>query len=136
MSANDVDIERARAAVEEVNRQWEENFDNHDATGLAALFTEDCVRLPQGGPTTIGRAALEAAYRQEFAEIWNAQAKVTLKTEELVLSGEYAFGRGTDTVIWVENGNQMEETGKWLAVYQRQADGSWLYHWSTYNSNA
>ena len=135
MSAKEAEIESARAAIQALNRQWEINFENHDLAGLASLFTEDCVRMPQGGLATVGRLALEAAYRQDFAEVWNAQAKVRLDAEDIIISGEYAFARGTDTLVQDLDGRQMEETGKWLFVYRRQPDGNWKYHWITFNSN-
>ena len=135
MSAKKADIESAKAVIQALNKQWEINFENHDAAGLVALFTEDCVRMPQGGPATVGRSALEAAYRQDFAEVWKAQAKVRLNAEEVIISGEYAFARGVDTLVQDQDGRQVEETGKWLFIYRRQPDGTWKYHWSTFNSN-
>ena len=135
MSAIDADIETAKGAIQALNRQWEQRFANHDLAGLTALFTEDCVRMPQGGPATMGRAMLEAAYRKDFAEVWQAQAKVRLDAEELIISGEYAFARGTDTLVQEQDVTHMEETGKWLFVYRRQADGTWKFHWVTFNSN-
>ncbi len=135
MSAKEADIESAKAAIQALHRQWEEDFENHDPAGLAALFTEDCVRMPQGGPATVGRPALEAAYRQDFAEVWNAGAKVRLNAEEVLISGEYAFARGVDTLVQNQDGRQVEETGKWLFIYRRQPDGTWKYHWITFNSN-
>jgi uncharacterized protein (TIGR02246 family) len=133
MSAKEADIESAKAAIRALNQQWELNFENHDVAGLAVLFTEDCVRMPQGGPATMGRPALEAAYRQDFAEVWKTQAKVRLNAEEVTISGEYAFARGADTLI--QDGTQVGETGKWLFIYRRQPDGTWKYHWITFNSN-
>ncbi|HEX9389297.1 MAG TPA: DUF4440 domain-containing protein [Anaerolineales bacterium] len=133
MSAKKADIESAKAAIQALNLQWEINFENHDAAGLVALFTEDCVRMPQSGPATVGRLALEAAYRQDFAEVWKTQAKVRLKAEEVIISGEYAFARGADTLV--QDDRQMEEPGKWLFIYRRQPDGTWKYHWITFNSN-
>jgi uncharacterized protein (TIGR02246 family) len=135
MSAKEADIESAKAAIQALNKQWEINFEAHDLAGLAALFTEDCVRMPQGGPATVGRPALEAAYQQDFAEVWKTQAKVRLNAEEVIISGEYAFARGADTLIQVQDGRQVEETGKWLFVYRQQPDGTWKYHWSTFNGN-
>jgi len=135
MSAKKADIESAKAAIQALNQQWEINFENHDAAGLVALFTEDCVRMPQGAPATVGRPALEAAYRQDFAEVWKAQAKVRLNAEEVIISGEYAFARGADTLVRDQDGRQMEETGKWLFTYRQQPDGTWKYHWITFNSN-
>ena len=137
MSAKEADIESAKAAIQALNQQWEINFENHDLAGLVSLFTEDCVRMPQGGPATVGRPALEAAYRQDFAEVWRAQAKVRLNAEEVIISGEYAFARGADTLVQVQDGRQVlgGETGKWLFIFRRQTDGTWKYHWITFNSN-
>ncbi len=135
MSAKEADIEGAKAAIQALNKQWEINFENHDAAGLVSLFTEDCVRMPQSGPATVGRPALEAAYRQDFAEVWKTQVKVRLNAEEVIISGEYAFARGTNTLVQVQDGRQVEETGKWLFIFRRQPDGTWKYHWSTFNSN-
>ena len=137
MSAKKADIESAQAAIRALNQQWEINFENHDADGLVALFTEDCVRMPQGGPATVGRPALEAAYRRDFAEVWKTQAKVRLNAEEVIISGEYAFARGADTLVQVQDGRQVldGETGKWLFIYRQQPDGTWKYHWITFNSN-
>jgi uncharacterized protein (TIGR02246 family) len=118
-----------------VQQQWETAFKKRDAVALANLFTEDCVRMPNGAPTTIGRQALEAAYRKEFADIWKTKFDASIKTDEVVVSGEYAFARGTDTLTQEENGKVVQETGKWMATYRRQPDGSWKYFWSTYNSN-
>ena len=135
MSAKELDIESAKAAIRALNKQWEISFENHDTAGLIALFTEDCVRMPQGGPATLGRPALEAAYRQDFAEVWKTQAKVRLNAEEVIISGEYAFARGVDTLVQVQDGRQVEETGKWLFIFRRQTNGTWKYLWSTFNSN-
>src|SRR6266545_6117196 len=120
MSAKEAEIESAKAAIQALNQQWEISFENHDTAGLVALFTEDCVRMPQSGPATVGRPALEAAYRQDFAEVWKTQVKVRLNAEEVIISGEYAFARGTNTLIQAQDGRQVGETGKWLFVYRRQ----------------
>ena len=135
MPAEEPDIESAKAALQALHQHWEKSFENHDLAGLAALFTEDCVRMPQGGPATVGRPALKAAYRRDFAEVWKTQAKVRLNAEEVIVSGEYAFSRGTDTLLQEQDGRQVEETGKWLFVYRLQPDGTWKFHWITFNSN-
>jgi len=135
LSTKATNIESDRAAVAELQKQWERAFKNRDAAGLASLYTDDCVRMPNGGPTTIGRPALEVAYRKEFADIWKTKFDASINTDQVVVSGEYAFARGTDTMTQEANGKATSETGKWMATYQRQSDGSWKYFWSTYNSN-
>jgi uncharacterized protein (TIGR02246 family) len=135
MSEPDADLESTKAAIRALNQRWEQSFAKHDLASLTALFTDDCVRMPQGGPATKGRARLEAAYRQDFAEVWQTQAKVRLDAEDVNISGDYAFARGTDTLVQEQDGTHVEETGKWLFVYRRQADGTWKFHWVTFNSN-
>jgi uncharacterized protein (TIGR02246 family) len=133
MSATQADIESATAAIRALNQQWEISFENHDAAGLVALFTEDCVRMPEGGPASVGRPALEAAYRQDFAEVWETPATVRLNAGEVIITGEHAFARGADTLL--QDGQQVGEPGKWMFVYRREPDGAWKFHWVIFNRN-
>src|SRR5262249_37768835 len=115
--------EEDKAAILNLQQQWEIGFGNHDAAALASLYTDDCVRMPNGGVTSIGRQALEAAYRKDFAELWKTKSTISIKTDEVVVSGDYAFARGTDTTSQEKNGTTSSETGKWMATYRRQPDG-------------
>jgi len=135
MSVEEADIESAKAAIQALNQEWETNFANHDTASLVALFTEDCVRMPQGGHATVGRPELEAAYRRDFAEVWKTGAQVRLNPGQVIIAGEYAFARGADTLVQVQEDRQVGQTGKWLFVYRRQPDGTWKFHWITFNSN-
>jgi uncharacterized protein (TIGR02246 family) len=135
MSANKGELQEAIDAIRTLNQQWEKSFENHDLTGLTALFTEDCIRMPQGAPASIGRPALEAAYRRDFADVWKTGAKVRLNAQEIIIAGEYAFARGADTLVQDEDDPQLEATSKWMFVYHKQADGTWKFHWVSFNSN-
>jgi uncharacterized protein (TIGR02246 family) len=130
-----VDTEKAKSAIIALNQQWEKHFEERDAAALANLFTDDCVRMPDGGATSNGKVALEAAYRKEFAEVWKTKFDASIRTDDVVVSGEYAFARGRDSLIRYENDKTVQDFGKWMAAYRRQPDGSWKYFWSTYNSN-
>jgi ketosteroid isomerase-like protein len=81
------DSESVKEAIIRLQQQWEAAFNNKDAAALANLYTDDCVRMPNGGPTTIGRQGLEAAYRKEFAEIWRTKFDESIKTDEVVVCG-------------------------------------------------
>lgn len=135
MSTEETEAKEARATIQALNEEWERGFENHDLAGLTALFTEDCIRMPQGAPASLGRAALEAAYRRDFADVWKTGAKVRLNAQEIVISGEYAFARGADTLIQDQDEYQGEANSKWVFVYHQQTDGSWKFHWVSFNSN-
>ena len=133
MSTKAAEIESATSAIHALNQQWEQGFEQHDLAAMTALFTEDCIRMPQGGPASVGRSALEAAYRRDFAEVWQAGAHVRLNTQEVIIAGEYAFARGADTLI--HPGQPAGAPNKWVFVYRRQPDGAWKFHWVAFNRN-
>ena len=135
MPANKGESDEAKDAIQALNDEWEKRFENHDLAGLTALFTDDCIRMPQGAPASIGRAALEAAYRRDFADVWKTGAKVRLNTQEIIVAGEYAFARGADILVQAEEDPQRESTSKWVFVYHKQADDVWKFHWVSFNSN-
>ena len=91
--------------------------------------------MPQGAPASLGRVALEAAYRRDFAEVWQTGAKVKLNTQEIIVAGEYAFARGADTLIEASQANPPEATSKWVFVYRRGADDAWRFHWVMFNGD-
>ena len=91
--------------------------------------------MPQGAPASIGRAALEAAYRRDFMDAWKSGAKVRLNAQEILIAGEYAFARGADTLLQDEDDRPREATSKWMFVYHKQADGTWKFHWVSFNSD-
>jgi uncharacterized protein (TIGR02246 family) len=129
------DIESAKAAIIALNQKWEKLFEERDAAALANLYTDDCVRMPDAGAISNGKVALEAAYRKEFAEIWKAKFDASIRTDAIIVSGNYAFARGRDSLIRYENEKAIQEFGKWMATYRKEPDGSWKYFWSTYNSD-
>jgi len=120
-------------AIAALNREWEARFTNRDLAGLVDLFTDDCVRLPEGGPASAGKEALADAYRHEFGPLWEGTFEVAIRTDEVVGGGEYAFARGTDTLV--PAGGETYK-GTWLAIYRREPDGAWKYFWSTSNTGA
>ena len=125
----------AKRGIMSLNKQWETLFKGRDPVALANLYTDNCVRMPDGGATTVGRQALETAYRQEFADIWKKEFSASIFTDEIVVAGDFAFARGTDILSMEEQGKAVQQHGKWMATYSKQPDGSWKYLWSTYNSN-
>ena len=121
---------RAQAAILALGKDWEARFNTRDAEGLACLYTEDCVRMPNGATTTVGRKDVAHAYAEEFAPLWKRGARVRIVVEEVVVSGGYAFARGSDDVMT----GAEHEGGRWVATFRREPDGAWKFFWSTHNT--
>ncbi|HKO15572.1 MAG TPA: DUF4440 domain-containing protein [Gemmatimonadaceae bacterium] len=94
-----------------------------DTVALTNFYTDDAVLMPQGMPAANGRA--------EILKAWSAmhsQVKVTAfagKTQSVLTGGDYAIETGTYTMAsQPKTGKAVNETGKYLTVWQKQPDGS------------
>jgi uncharacterized protein (TIGR02246 family) len=101
---------------------------------FAAIFSEDAVQMPPNAPANAGRAKIRAwiqafvgAFRIEFA----------LNVQEVQVAGDWAFERGGYRIHLrpKAGGGAFQETGKYITIYQKQADGAWLAARDIWNSN-
>lgn len=100
--------------------RWYATFNARDAQGVADLYTADA-RVGDAR----GRAAIIRRFQSEWAE---TRASCSGDYDEFVVVGSIAAGRGRDlcTVTPAEGGAATKVHSRWLAMYERQPDGSWL----------
>ena len=109
------------------------NADDPDA--WVACFTPDAVQMPPNDPPNLGTENIRswsggmlAAFRAEFS----------LDVDEVELAGDdWAFERGTYAIALTPkaSGDQIQDTGKYITIYSRQPDHSWLMARDIWNSN-
>jgi uncharacterized protein (TIGR02246 family) len=60
---------QTRQEIEAVGMQNVEAFNKHDAAAVAALYTQDAVRVADwsGGESSVGREAIKTAFEVQFA---------------------------------------------------------------------
>ncbi len=90
------------------------------ASVVADLYTEDAIELPPNEPMRVGRAAILERLERDFAEL----SDITITSVETDGYAGMAYDRGTYSVTFME---EVTETGKWIGISRRQADGSWLF---------
>ncbi|MGB2959340.1 MAG: SgcJ/EcaC family oxidoreductase [Bacteroidota bacterium] len=123
----DADVASIRANVE----GWDKAFNARDWAGVASFYTEDCIMMAPNTPTVQGRAAVEALFAQ--TPPFNAAG---LEITEIDGRGDLAVVHGTYSMTFtIEGMPPFEDTGKWIEVRYKQADGSWLIHRDIYNSD-
>jgi ketosteroid isomerase-like protein len=93
------------------------------------------VQMPPNYPANVGADAIRgwsggmlAAFRAEFS----------LSPEEVQPAGtDWAFERGTYAITLTPRagGDAIRDAGKYITLYQRQADGAWLMARDIWNSN-
>lgn len=100
--------------------RWYERFNARDAEGLANLYSRDA---------RVGDARGRAAIMQRFRAEWDeSDVSCSGAYDDFFVVDDLATGRGRDTCVRTpEAGGPTETTrGRWIAVYERQPDGSWL----------
>jgi len=105
-------------AREQLGR-WYETFNARDASGIADIYASDAV---VGGAQ--GRTAIMARFEAEWAE---SEAVCSGQFDGFEVRGTIATGWGRDTCVTPgDGGEESTVRSSWLAVYEQQADGSWL----------
>ena len=83
---------------------------------------DDGVWIRPNETAIVGREALELRYLND-----EYSYEFTVSSEEVEVAGDWGFDRGTYTVTLTPKGRgeQAEDTGSYVAISNRQSDGSW-----------
>ena len=111
-----------RQAVEQFTRHFEELFNDGDAAGMAACYTEDARLLGENMELIKGRATIEEFWRLAIGRARAAGAVRTISLDEVVSDGGLGYLIGTVTVR-LPGGPEL--VTKYATVWQRDTDGRW-----------
>jgi ketosteroid isomerase-like protein len=117
-----------RAAIEAGNRKFSDGAARHDATVIAAAYSEDAEAFPPNADIVKGRPALEKLWQSVLD---SGIAGIELKTTEVESAGRIAYETGT-YAMKAKDGT-IADRGKYCVVWKR-VNGEWLLHrdiWST-----
>lgn len=97
-------------------------------------LAEDVIVMAPGMPAVSGLAAA-TAFMEGFLKDFSLEVKYS--SEEIVVSGDWAFDRGTawQRITPKAGGASVEEPNKYLWVYRR-VNGAWKHARVTWNSSA
>ena len=112
------------AAIQAAAEGWPKAYNDKNADGVAALYTEDARVYPPGAAMVSGRAAIRDYFSSDIANNW---AEITVGHEENNVSGDWAWRTGT----WSAAGL----TGKYAEIWHRTPEG-WRIHRDIWNVDA
>ena len=99
-----------------------------DAGPLVDTMADDMVLMVPNEPVQVGKEQCAAFVRHILADqqAW-FDRRISYVSEEVAIRGNTAFDRGTFsfTVVVKHDGSTSEPTGKYLWLYERNADGDW-----------
>lgn len=105
-----------------------------DTAGTNSIFAADAVVLPPGSPVIRGHAAMAAFNAGMFSQFTIENPSFT--TTDLIVSGDYAIETGTYRMTMKpKQGPALPDTGKYVTVWQRDADGNWKIIRDIFNTN-
>jgi len=104
-----------------------------DAAKVASLYTDDAIEMPPNAKAVSGRSAIEAFYKQQFAEM---DVKPSLKPTESMITGSTAYEVGTyQDTIKLKSGQTITDVGKYIVLLKAGADKQWRIYRVIYNSD-
>ena len=110
--------------VQKANAEWAEAMKTGDAVVIAAPYADDAVFVLPDGKALQGRAAIEALYRDGFAKGGLASA-TKIDSKSLVRDDDLAYESGNADITVMRQGKPVTRGGRYLTVWQAQADGTW-----------
>ena len=119
------------AANEATTRAWMEAAQAGDWAAVAKTYTEDAVLLPPNEPAVTGRDKIQAVF-EAFPPI----SAIDAEALEVEGRGDLVYVRGRYTLTLSPPGsNPIQDSGKYLEIRRKQADGSWLLSRDMFSSD-
>ena len=118
------DVATVRAVIEEANAKWAGAMVAADVPTIVANYADDGVMMQPGMPAVSGRAAVEEAIKGMLASMKVDSASFT--TNDVKVGGDMAIETGSFRMTMTPKGGKpTNDVGKYVTVWQKQADGSW-----------
>ena len=130
------DLSTMRNTIQQLENEWVKAYIAGDAVALANMYTDDAYSMPDNTPMWKGKDQILDGNRKEM----KSGVKYTNlidKTIEVFGSGDLVYEVGTYTMTYIpaNSTEPVTDNGKYLDIWQKQADGSWKVKADIWNSN-
>ena len=120
-----------RAAIEAASLSWADAANAGDCDRLAAGYAEDAILMPPNHPAVEGRAAI-----REWCVATPKMTDNVLEVFEIEGSGDLAYVVGRySTVVHLDGIGAVPDSGKYMEIRRRTADGTWEMTRDMFNSD-
>lgn len=112
--------------IRDIETQWNADYNSHNVDALAGHYADDAALANPGVALATDAASRRAGLAQFVSE---PSLKLSFASDRVLVakSGEIASTRGHYTMETMDPATKKPktETGTYLTVWQKQADGSW-----------
>jgi ketosteroid isomerase-like protein len=89
-----------------------------------AMYADDAVTMMPNVPKAVGKAAIAEVFTA-LTQAMTVKA-IDFRTDEVMVQGDVAIEIGGFTMTaQPKKGAEIKDTGKYITVWKKQADGSW-----------
>ena len=128
--ADDTDAQ----TLTQLDDAWSKDAGTKNTEKVASYYATDAVAYPPNAPVAIGRDAAQKVWADYFAA---PSFAISWKTTHAGSSGNLGFTTGTyEDSFTAPDGKTVHETGKYVCIWKKQADGSWKAIHDTWNADA
>ena len=130
------DMSKLKSTFQQLENEWSKAYLAGDANTLASMYTDDAYSMPENAPMMKGRDKILSGNKKEM-QSGVKYASLTAKTLDVYGSGDIAYEIGTYSLTFIPPNmtESVTDKGKYLDVWQKQADGSWKIKADIWNSN-
>ena len=122
-------------AIRSTEAAWSKTAASKDLEGFVSYYTDDAAVLPPNGPICTSKGSTRAALRPMF-EAPGFSLTFQATKVEVASSGDIGYSYGTySSTMNDPKGKPVEDKGKYVTVYRKQADGKWKAIVDTFNSD-
>lgn len=123
-----------RQAIDAGNARAAAAMNSNDVEGWLANYTADAIVMAPNQPAWRGTDGIRAGAKGLMDMFAVSNASFT--TEEVKVSGDLAVETGTfEMTMTPKQGKAVTDKGKYIAIWERQADGSWKITRDIFNSD-
>jgi len=111
--------------IRDLETAWVKEFAAKDMDKIVAHYADDGTVLLSNAPTMVGKDAIRAGMKDAVAD---PKFSLDLKTVKVNVSKDdlsYSQGTYSTSATDPKTKKVMAETGRYVEVYKKQADGSW-----------
>ena len=116
-AAQQLSEQQVRPAIESLLETWDTAANRKDAAAVAALYTEDAMRVTPRG-ISYGRAAIE----KDLVETFKVTSNIADKVQKVQVVGEMVLVTATWSATLQSKDGPIQARGFWGGVYVRDGD--------------
>ena len=110
---------------------WCKAFQAHDLDKALSFLAPGAVAMAPNAPATKTQKELHDGY----APLAAPDSKVNFKADYVSVSGDLGVTAGPYQLTMMDNGKRVDDKGKYVTVWKKQADGSWKVVRDIFNSD-